>query len=197
MGSGDGGVGHPGVVERVGALLHALEAQVDVGRRTRADQLSLGTPCEGWTVREVMNHSIGVTLKFANFASGATGHPVAPAGDLVGDDHQTALRACADIARVAWTSADMNRTCELSFGLFPADMAAGINLFDVLAHTWDIATATDVELECDDVVWTLALESAKSVIGAHRDPAHYADEIPVGLEAGPREQFLGLLGRPG
>jgi hypothetical protein len=42
---------------------------------------------------------------------------------------------------------DMTRWCRMSFSTFPAGLAAGINLFDVLAHSWDIATATGVTLQ--------------------------------------------------
>jgi hypothetical protein len=69
------------------ALLAALDVQARTGQRIGRGQLSLGTPCPLWPVREVINHSIGVTLKFASFAAGHTDHPRAPAGDLVGDDH--------------------------------------------------------------------------------------------------------------
>jgi uncharacterized protein (TIGR03086 family) len=184
-------------VHRVDALLAALETQVEVGRRIQPAQLSLTTPCDGWTARDVLSHSIGITLKFADFASGVTNRPIAQRGDLVGPDHVTALRSCADAARTAWVSADMTRRCELPFGLFSANRAAGVNLFDVLAHAWDIATATGVELECADVLWSTGLDAARTVIGTSRDRAHYAPEIPVGPEAGVREQFLGFLGRAG
>jgi len=182
-------------VHRVQALLGAVEAQVRVGRRIRAGQLSLGTPCAGWSVRQVMNHSIGITLKFAEFASGVTNRPTAPQGDLVGPDHVRALSSCATTAKRAWKSVDPTRSCDLSFGSFSADLAAGINLFDVLAHTWDIATATSVEIDCVDVLWSAGLDAARTVIGTSRDPAHYAPEMPVGPNAGPREQFLRFLGR--
>jgi hypothetical protein len=82
-------------------------------------------------VRDVLNHSIGVTIKFTGFAAGATDHPRPPAGDLVGSDHALALRSAAGSGRAAWASADMTRRCHLSFGTFPASLAAGINLFDV------------------------------------------------------------------
>ena len=108
-----------------------------------------------------MNHSIGVTLKFADFAAGGTDHPRTPPGDLVGRDHRLALRSAAGAARAAWASADMERPCHLPFGTFPASLAAGINLFDVLAHTWDIAAATGVTLECPDDLWQAGLEAAR------------------------------------
>jgi uncharacterized protein (TIGR03086 family) len=146
-------------------------------------------------VRDVMNHSIGVTLKFAGFAAGGSDHPRTPPGDLVGRDHRRALRAAAAAARAAWASADMARPCHLPFGTFPASAAAGINLFDVLAHTWDIAAATGVALECPDELWNAGLEAARTVIGPGRDARQYAPEVPVTEPASPRQRFLAFTGR--
>jgi uncharacterized protein (TIGR03086 family) len=89
----------------------------------------------------------------------------------------------------------MARPCHLPFGTFPAGLAAGINLFDVLAHTWDIAAATCVTLECPDELWQAGLEAARTVIGAGRDPRQYAPEIPVVVTASPRQRFLAFTGR--
>jgi hypothetical protein len=75
-------------VQRLGALVIALELQVNVGGQVQASQLSLASPCPGWTVRDVMNHSIGVTMKFTHFAAGATDAPHAPPDDLIGRDHR-------------------------------------------------------------------------------------------------------------
>lgn len=182
-------------VDRVAGLLEVLALQVELGRCIQADQLLLETPCDGWSVRAVMNHSIAVTRKFAEFASGATSRPVTPAGDHVGDDHREALRSCQTAAQTAWRSADMTRSCTLPFGVFPSDAAAGINLFDALAHSWDMATAVGVAFECSDALWSVGLDSARRVIDDRRDPGHYAPAAPVDPGAGPREQFLGFLGR--
>jgi uncharacterized protein (TIGR03086 family) len=179
------------------ALVAALDVQVGVGRQVRAEQLGLGSPCPGWSVHDVINHSLGVTLKFAGFAAGRTDRPRAPTGDLVGRDHARALAEAAGAARVAWASADLTRQCHLPFGTFPADLAAGINLFDVLAHTWDVATATGTELWCDDELWIAGLDAARAVIGPGRDPRQYAAEITTGPDASPRRRFLGFLGRAG
>ena len=177
-------------------LIAALQAQAGIGRQVRAWQLPLEWPCPGWSVRDVMNHSIGVTLKFADFAAGGSDHPRAPSGDLVGRDHGLALRSAADTARSSWASADMTRRCYLPFGTFPASLAAGINLFDVLAHTWDIATAAGLPLRCAEGLWSAGLQAARLVIGPVRDPRQYAAEIPVGAAASPRQRFLAFVGRP-
>ena len=90
-------------------------------------------------------------------------------------------------------SADMERPCHLPFGTFPASLAAGINLFDVLAHTWDIAAATGV-------AWSArrSVAGGWKPPGGHRarpDPRQYAPEIPVAAAASPRQRFLAFTGR--
>ena len=88
------------------------------------------------------------------------------------------------------------RDCQLSFGTFSAELAAGINLFDVLAHTWDFATAAGVPLRCGDDLWRAGLRAARTVIGPSRDLRHYAAELPVSAAAPAQQQFLAYLGRP-
>jgi len=178
----------------VKALFEALDLQVDVARDLQPSQLSLASPCEGWSVHDVLNHSIGVTMKFSDFAAGGTDHPHAPDGDLVGPDHGVTLRNAADRARGAWGSADMNRSCCLPFGTFSADLAAGINLFDLLAHTWDIAAAVSRPVDCPDQLWEVALRAAVAVIGPNRDLGQYGPIVALGTTSS-RLRFLGFLGR--
>jgi uncharacterized protein (TIGR03086 family) len=85
--------------------------------------------------------------------------------------------------------------CHLPFGDYRAETAAGINLFDLLGHGWDVERAAGVRFECPDVVWAAGLDAARSVIGERRDPRHYAPEIPVAPDAPARTRLLGYLGR--
>jgi uncharacterized protein (TIGR03086 family) len=179
----------------VPALIEALEVQVTVGRQVSPHHLSLATPCPGWSVRDVMSHSIGVTLKFVDFAAGRTDHPHAQAADPIGADHRDALRSAATASQMAWKQADMSRHCHLAFGTFPADHAAGINLFDVVAHTWDIASATGVSMSCPDEIWQIALDAAVDVVSPARDPSHYGPEVPSPFAASAKVQLLNFLGR--
>ncbi len=84
---------------------------------------------------------------------------------------------CAIVAAAAtgaWRAADLGRSCHLPFGTFGAADAAGINAFDVLGHTWDVAEATGQRVECPDELWAAGLDAARLVIGPDRDQAHYA-----------------------
>ena len=89
----------------------------------------------------------------------------------------------------------MSRSCRLGFGVFPAETAAGINLFDVLAHTWDIAATIPIDLDEDNELWAAGLDAARDVLGSARDPIHYAPEIPIPAEAPAMHHFLAFLGR--
>ena len=176
------------------ALVQALRAQVALGDQITDADLARPSHCEGWTVKEVLNHSIGVTLKFTAFARGETDAPRTPPGDLIGDDHREALRAAALGAEQAWTHADLSRTCRMSFGTFSASTAAGLNLFDVLAHGWDVAGPTGNRFVMPDSVWNAGLRAAREVIGDDRDSNHYGLPLPSD-GASPRTAFLAYLGR--
>ena len=182
-------------MEVVEALTTALEAQRAVGRLVEPADLPRATTCPGWSVFDVLNHSIGVTLKFAAFASGATDRPRSPTGDLIGSSLDDALGSAAATARRAWESADMTRECQLPFGTFSAESAAGINLVDVLAHGRDIGSFRGRSFQCDDGVWSMGLAVARELIGQPRDPRHHGQEIRVAASAPARQRFLGYLGR--
>lgn len=87
----------------------AVEAQWRVGRQVAPADLRRDTKCPGWSVFDVLNHSIGVTLKFAEFASGSTDRPRSPTGDLIGDSLDDALGSMVAATRREWESADMSR----------------------------------------------------------------------------------------
>ncbi len=176
-------------------LIAALALQEEVVARLDRSGLRADSPCPGWTVGDVLNHSVGVTRKLSAFASGATDAPRTPSGDLLGDDPVLALLTAANAARDAWTRADMARLCRLPFATLSAEATAGLNLYDVLAHTWDIATGAGIALACSDDLWIAALGAAQVVIGPSRDHAHYGPAVAITPAATPRQRFLSFLGR--
>ena len=177
------------------ALAEALEAQVTLGQAIETADLGLDSRCPGWQVRDVLNHSIAVTLKFAAFARGDTDTPRTPKWDHLGTDHRAALRNTATTAQDAWLDTDLDRLCHLPFGSYPASIAAGINLFDVLAHCWDVAGPTRSVVAIPDHLWEAGLTAAHAVIGPGRDLDHYGTPLEVAAAALPAEKFLAFLGR--
>jgi uncharacterized protein (TIGR03086 family) len=106
-----------------------------------------------------------------------------------------AFNDTADHALAAWRDADLDRMCHLPFGTFTAELAAGINLFDLLAHGWDIHQATGATFSCPRTTWIAGLDAAQRVIGEQRDPNHYAPELPTPPGAPAQLRLLRYLGR--
>jgi uncharacterized protein (TIGR03086 family) len=179
----------------VSALPAALRVQVDVMSQVCADDLGRPSACAGWTIRQALNHSLGVTRKFTEFASGDTDTPRTPAGDLVGEDPCAAVRDSAIRSARAWMHTDLERVCVLPFAQVDADVAAGINLYDVVAHTWDIAMPLGLDLPCDVALWAVALQAAETALNITRDPQHFGQPVAVDTDAPPQVRFLALLGR--
>ena len=178
------------------ALIHALiETEAAFARLTALD-LARPTCCPGWNVRQVLHHTTAITRKFAAFAAGGTDAPRTPFRDLLGADPTREFVATASTARRAWASVDLARTCHLPFGTFTAEQAAGVNLFDLLAHYSDIAHSIGSAVTGPTEVWETALDAARQVVGdADRDLDHYARAQPVAPDAPLSEQLRAYLGR--
>jgi len=89
----------------------------------------------------------------------------------------------------------MTRTCVFPFDTFTTEKAAGINLSDALAHTWDATHALGKAVTVDDRVWESALAAARRVAGPDRDPVHYGQEQPVTPADPSMRRFLRFLDR--
>ncbi len=145
-------------------------------------------------MREVLNHSVGVTQKFSSFASGATDAPRTPSGDRLGHDPGAAVRAAAVQSADAWARVDPTRVCRLPFTEVDCDVAAGINLFDVITHTWDVAAPLDLDMPCGEDLWAITLQAAEAALADQRDPRHFAPPVVVTGNTA-QERLLALLGR--
>jgi uncharacterized protein (TIGR03086 family) len=182
------------VLGALAALAATFEVAVAIVEALDDGDLARPTPCSGWRVGDVLEHAAEVTVKFTEFATGVTDSP--HARPFAGHPRNEFAGVCRD-ALAAWAVVDRSRTCHLPFGDFTAAQAAGINLFDMLAHSWDIAVAVDRPVIVPDGVWAVALDAARSVVGPERDVRHYGAEVSLaGVENPlPQKAFLAYLGR--
>src|SRR5207244_10687842 len=83
--------------------LHATATLVD---GVAARQMDLPTPCDGWSVRELLNHIVGGNFWAAELAAGKTIDDVGDRldGDMLGDDPSAAYRVSADAAAAAFNA---------------------------------------------------------------------------------------------
>jgi uncharacterized protein (TIGR03086 family) len=149
------------------------------------------TPCEGFTVADVVAHLAG-SVQNIGTAGGASYDEGTP-------DTTASLEVqIADLAAPAleaWahrgTSGVMNAGLEL-----PAADTLGILAVEFLVHAWDVATATGQKLEVPDVLAAYVLGLARRVVtDEFRPPSMFGPELDPGPGASPLEQLIAFTGR--
>lgn len=103
------------------------------------------TPCEDWSVRELVNHVTYENRWAVPLFDGQTIADVGDRfeGDLLGDAPQDAALAAADEAvSAARARVPAGGTVALSFGDTPVEEYVAQLAADHLVHAWDLAAAT-------------------------------------------------------
>ena len=178
----------------------ALDSLRPIVAAIREDQWDLPTPCEGWTVRDLLNHIVAGNLWAAALARGRTIDEVGTAldGDMLRADPVAAYDMSAEsAASVFELPGALEAPCAVSYGPVPGSVYAGHRLIDVLIHGWDLASATGQSTDLDpglvDACWEvvrpqLSLLQASGAFGDAKPPSG-ADQD--GSQAG----LLAALGR--
>ena len=170
------------------AFLHAHGVIAGV----RADQYDNATPCDKWTVGDLLEHMIGVV---AGTASAVAGEAPSDAFEL-GTDPAAQFEQRATAARAAWGAPDaLERVVDAGAGPMPGRVLASITLLDAATHTWDLATATGQPARLPQDVAEAALEASLATITPEIRPGRFAAEISVPDEAGTTERLVAFLGR--
>lgn len=106
-------------------------------RATAPDRFGLPTPCEDWTVRDLLDHLVWENIIWGGLAQGTPptdGHT----DDHLGDDHIAAFETAAARARDSFRQPDL---LDRSFGPAPGRRVVEQLLVELLVHGWDLATA--------------------------------------------------------
>ena len=163
-------------------------------------ELANPSPCEGWTVRDVINHITGGATMFAISAEEGSvpdetlGRLMG--GDNLGTDPQGAWATASTRAMAAFEAPGaLEKIVKLPFGEMPADMALTIAVFDVYTHAADIATSTGQTLDDTELIET-AIVMGRQMIGPElRQPGIFDPEQAVSADAAPVERLLAFAGR--
>ncbi len=140
-------------MEAIDQTTIAIDLLTPLVEGTRPEQLGGPTPCEAWTVGDLIGHFVMGGHMFAASLRGAeiSGEPPA---DVLGDDHVAAyLAAIADFQDAVSHLDSLEKPAQLPFGTVPADIALRIAAGDLLVHGWDLSQATGQGFEPpEDVV---------------------------------------------
>lgn len=179
----------PDLIER------AYDQAAEVVARIQPDQLELPTPCDRWTVRQVLNHMVGGVHMFAMGALGEAPDLEAVSGDLLGDDPSAAFSEAARIAYQAWHSEGaLEREVTIPVGAFPGFVTANICLFEAAVHTWDLAVATGQPFEIDPEVASTCIEFT-SGFGEQQRQGPFGPAVAPAEDATDTERLVAWLGR--
>jgi uncharacterized protein (TIGR03086 family) len=175
--------------------LHETATVVDgVGN----DQLELPTPCDGWSVRELLNHIVSGNHWAAELAGGKTIAEVGDRldGDVLGTDFQGAYMASAQVAAAAFNAPGaMDAPCAVSYGPVPGSVYCGHRIVDVVIHGWDLATATGQDATIDPTL----VDAIEAIIAPQIDmlagSGMFGTTVGIAADADAQTRLLAKLGR--
>jgi uncharacterized protein (TIGR03086 family) len=174
----------PATIEEIGLQLAKTAESV------RPDQLSAPTPCDEFTVSDLLAHLTQVlamteraALKLSESVT-----PAKPEPDAVADASQRSARA--------WmTPGAMDGTTDMGFGPMPVEQVTTIIVQELALHGWDLATAVGVPYTMSDAAAQDVLRAVESFSDRARQTGSYGSAIPYSVLASPTDQALAISGR--
>jgi len=154
--------------------------------------------CDGWTLRDLVNHIVTGNYWALELGSGKTIAEVGDRydGDILGDDPVGAYDESAAVAAAAFrVPGAMDAPCAVSYGPVPGSIYCGHRFLDVLIHGWDVARSTgqDTTLPPDlvDACWEV-LEPQLGMLAAS---GMFGEAVTVADDADAQTRLLAVLGR--
>jgi uncharacterized protein (TIGR03086 family) len=177
-------------------LGRAFDAVAGLISNIRADLWSAPTPCTDWTVRQMVNHLIGMNRVFATLLAGQP-PPPRPSADHVEDDPAGAYRDSAAALQAAFGRPGvLERTYHGPLGTATGAERLQIRLYDLLAHGWDLAQATEQPAGLPDDLAEQSLAFARTQLTGQARPGRFGPAQIVAEQAPAIERLVAFLGRP-
>ena len=158
------------------------------------------TPCEAWTVAQVLQHAAGDQLGDAGVLTGSgfpSYDPFAPSGVLDGDP-RAFLSPTLDASAAAFAAVAPDEAAvavPLPQGPLAAPVAVGACALDAAIHAWDMAVATGQPSPVDDDLAAQLQPVARAIVEPLRGFA-YAPALPDPADGrSPLGDLLRYLGR--
>jgi uncharacterized protein (TIGR03086 family) len=162
------------------------------------DQWDLPTPCDGWDVRDLVNHIVAGNLWAAQLGCGRTIADVGSDldGDVLGSDPVVAYDLSAESAATAFEmSGALDAPCAVSYGPVPGSVYAGHRLIDVLIHGWDVASATGQPTRIDPSLIEACWQVVRPQLSLLQGSGAFGVETTASADSDPQTSLLMALGR--
>jgi uncharacterized protein (TIGR03086 family) len=166
-------------------------------------QWTLATPCDEWTVRDLVNHVVWAQRWTPALLAGTNPAEVGTRldGDLLGDDPVAAWADAAGATREAARRADLDRKIVTPYGEMSGGEFLALNTAEVCVHTWDLARSIGADETLDPgLVREVASRYRNDRLyngGAPGEswPTIFRPAVDVGSAADPQTQLIALTGR--
>jgi uncharacterized protein (TIGR03086 family) len=145
------------------------------------------TPCEGWTVRDLLNHMLETQRYFTSAAKGEDASPPSPEPPaLLSDDPATDFtNGREELLSVFGKEGVVEKT----------GPALGIAFSDQLLHGWDLARATDQNATMPEGLAESALACIHGKFTEEQRQGVFKPEIAIEEGASAQDRLLAYTGR--
>lgn len=179
------------VVEELARASAVVGTLVD---HVATDRWTAPTPCTEWSVRDVVDHLVGLNLVFVSMLE--DGPMPARGADRLGSDPAGAYhRSAAALQAAAARPGVLDRSQATPLGVATGAERLRWRIVDLLAHGWDLTQATGVVAEMPDDLVKPALTFARARMPSQPRAGRFADPQPVPNGAPAIEQLAALTGR--
>ena len=184
-------------MDAIAVYKKAVDQTGRIVANVKPDQYDAPTPCEGWDVRELLNHTIAVAKAFVGAASGTPFDPTPFGADNVGDDPSGAYDGAAQQIHAALgRQGVLDGTWHMPFGEVPADGAIAFCTLELAQHGWDVAKATGQDADFDPEVTEVAMSTAQAAPAELvRNPSVFGPESNCPESAPLHDRLAAFLGR--
>jgi uncharacterized protein (TIGR03086 family) len=167
----------------------------DLIGRIAADQWAAPTPCTEWSVRDVINHLVGMNLVFVAMFEES---PMPARGaDRLGSDPAGAHdRSAAALQAAAARPGVLERSQATPVGVATGVERLQWRIVDLLAHGWDLVQATGVVAEPPDDLVEPALTFALAQLPRQPRAGRFGDPQPIRDNATAIDRLAAFTGRP-
>src|SRR3954454_1691949 len=154
-------------------------------RRSRSVEQS--TPCEKWTVRDLLNHMLDTQRYFTGVARGeAPALPSPDPPDLIDDDVAAQYEQTRQATLAAFREPGV---------LENTGPSLGIAFVDQLVHGWDLANATNQDVNMPPELVAAAFGMIDGQLTDDRRGGAFKPAVPVADDATAQQRLLAYGGR--
>jgi uncharacterized protein (TIGR03086 family) len=159
-----------------------------------ADHRESATPCDEWTVHDLIAHMCGGAHMVAGTMLDEA--PPAEAPDVLADGPAAGWSEAVAHLRRATSPDVLAGTYRFPFGEMPGETALSVIVADLVTHAWDLATATGQVAGIDDDLASWALSTWRPIVPPEgRTGPGFKDAVTVDGDASPVDQLVAYTGR--